>query len=257
MKKRIITVLLALTLLVCLSVSVFAESQLWNITDDAGLLSEEEYTQLEGYAESVSETYGVGVYVVTIDNYEDYYDSPYETAWQIYHEYTLGEGEDRDGIILLLSMSNRQFANFVYGPKASYAFDEYGILELNDWYLGDFGSDDWAGGLNHFVAGCEDFLAKAAAGEPVRRNPTGTLLLITLGCMVFALIICCILKGKMKSVRTGSHANAYVVGALSVTASRDQFTHTTETRTKIEKESSSGSSSSESGGGGHGSSGSF
>ena len=54
MKKRIITVLLALTLLLCLSVSVFAESQLWNITDDAGLLSDEEYTQLESYAESVS-----------------------------------------------------------------------------------------------------------------------------------------------------------------------------------------------------------
>ena len=34
MKKRIITVLLALTLLLCLSVSVFAASQLWNITDD-------------------------------------------------------------------------------------------------------------------------------------------------------------------------------------------------------------------------------
>ena len=245
MKKRIITILLALTLLVCLSISVFAESQLWNITDDAGLLSDEEYTQLESYAESVSETYGVGVYVITIDNYEDYYDSPYETAWQFYHEYTLGEGDDRDGIILLLSMDNRQFANFVYGPKADYAFDEHGVLELNDWYL------------NHFVAGCEDFLAKAAAGEPVRRSTTGPILLITLGSMVFALIVCLILKGKMKSVRTVTHANAYVVGALNVTASRDQFTHTTETRTKIEKESSSSSGSSESGGGGHGSSGSF
>ena len=257
MKKRIITILLALTILLCLSVSVFAESQLWNITDDAGLLSDEEYTQLESYAESVSETYGVGVYVITIDNYEDYYDSPYETAWQFYHEYTLGEGEDRDGIILLLSMDNRQFANFVYGPKADYAFDEHGVLELNDWYLDDFRNDDWAGGLNHFVAGCEDFLAKAAAGEPVRRSTTGPILLITLGSMVFALIVCLILKGKMKSVRAGTHANAYVVGALNVTASRDQFTHTTETRTKIEKESSSSSGSSESGGGGHGSSGSF
>ena len=146
MKKRIITVLLALTLLLCLSVSVFAESQLWNITDDAGLLSDEEYTQLESYAESVSETYGVGVYVITIDNYEDYYDTPYETAWQFYHEYTLGEGDDRDGIILLLSMDNRQFANFVYGPKADYAFDEHGVLELNDWYLDDFRNDDWTGG---------------------------------------------------------------------------------------------------------------
>ena len=117
MKKRIITVLLALTLLLCLSVSVFAESQLWNITDDAGLLSDEEYTQLESYAESVSETYGVGVYVITIDNYEDYYDSPYETAWQFYHEYTLGEGDDRDGIILLLSMTSTAFSSSMTGTS--------------------------------------------------------------------------------------------------------------------------------------------
>lgn len=173
MKKRIITVLLALTLLLCLSVSVFAESQLWNITDDAGLLSDEEYTQLESYAESVSETYGVGVYVITIDNYEDYYDSPYETAWQFYHEYTLGEGDDRDGIILLLSMDNRQFANFVYGPKADYAFDEHGVLELNDWYLDDFRNDDWAGASTTLLPAVRTSLQRqppvspSAAARPV------------------------------------------------------------------------------------------
>ena len=257
MKKRIASILLALTLLVCLSVSVFAESQLYYITDDAGILTEAENTQFEQYAQSVSQTYGVGVYVITINNYEDYYDSAYETAWQFYHNYTLGEGEDRDGIILLLSMDNRQFATFVYGPNAEYAFDEHGVLELNDCFLDDFHSDDWAGGVNHFLSGCEEFLAKAAAGAPVRRNPTGTIVLIALGCVLFSLIVCLILKSKMKSVRTGTHANAYIAGALNVTASRDQFTHTTETRTKIEKESSSGSSHSESGGGGHGSSGSF
>ena len=167
MKKRIIRLSLVLALMLCLSVSVFAESQLWNITDDAGLLSDEEYTQLESYAESVSETYGVGVYVITIDNYEDYYDSPYETAWQFYHEYTLGEGDDRDGIILLLSMDNRQFANFVYGPKADYAFDEHGVLELNDWYLDDFRNDDWYQGFADYIDGCAEFMRRAADGQPV------------------------------------------------------------------------------------------
>lgn len=35
MKKRIIRLSLVLALMLCLSVSVFAESQLWHITDDA------------------------------------------------------------------------------------------------------------------------------------------------------------------------------------------------------------------------------
>lgn len=58
------------------------------------------------------------------------------------------------------------------------------------------------------------------------------------------MIVCLILRGKMKSVRKGTHADAYVTGSLNLTASRDQYTHTTETRTKIEHESS------DSGGGG-------
>ena len=37
MKKRMIRLSLVLALILCLSVSVLAESQLWNITDDAGI----------------------------------------------------------------------------------------------------------------------------------------------------------------------------------------------------------------------------
>ena len=257
MKKRILTVLLSLLLLLSLSVSCFAESQLYYITDDAGILTAEQDGQLETYAEGISQDYGVGVYVVTIDDYTEYYDSVYETAWQIYHAYDLGEGGDRDGVILLLSMDNRQFATFFYGPKVEYAFDKHGQAMLEDWFLDDFHADDWANGIYGFLSGCQDFLQKAAEGNPVRRSPWGTIALIALGSVVFALIICVLLKGKMKSVRKAVHAAAYISGDLNLTASRDQYTHTTETRTKIENESSGGSSHSESGGGGSGRSGSF
>ena len=101
-------------------------------------------------------------------------------------------------------------------------------------------------------------LALAASGTPVRRSPWGTIAIIALASCVFSLIVCMLLRGKMKSVRMARQANAYVSGELNVTASRDQYTHTTETRTKIEHESSSGGGShTESGGGGSGRSGSF
>ena len=74
MKKRIIRLSLVLALMLCLSVSVFAESQLWHITDDAGILTESQNIELETYAENISQDYGVGVYVVTVDNYEDGWD---------------------------------------------------------------------------------------------------------------------------------------------------------------------------------------
>ena len=257
MKKRFLTVLLTLVLLACLSVSVLAESQLYRITDDAGILTAEQDGQLESYAESISQDYGVGVYVVTIGDYTEYYDSVYETAWQIYHAYELGEGADRDGVILLLSMDNRQFATFFYGPQAEYAFDKHGQAMLEDYFLEEFHADNWFGGIYGFLSGCQEFLHRAAEGDPVRRSPWGTLGLIALGSIVFALIICVLLKAKMKSVRKAVQASAYVSGDLQLTASRDQYTHTTETRTKIENESSGGGSHSESGGGGSGRSGSF
>ena len=258
MKKRIVTVLLTLVLLLSLSASVFAESQLWHITDDAGVLTTEQDAQLEEYAEAVSWAYDVGIYVVTVSDHTDYYDDPYETAWQIYHGYDLGEGDDRDGVILLISVEQRQFATFFYGPKAEYAFDKHGQKMLEDYFLDDLRADDWANAMNHFIAGCDEYLSQAASGHPVRRSPWGTIALIALASVVFALIVCVLLKAKMKSVRKAAQANAYVSGELQVTASRDQYTHTTETRTKIEKESSSsGSSHAESGGGGSGRSGSF
>lgn len=248
MKKRIIRLSLVLALMLCLSVSVFAESQLWHITDDAGILTESQNIELETYAETISQDYGVGVYVVTVDNYEDYYDSAYE----------LGEGADRDGVILLLSMDNRQFATFFYGPRAEYAFDKHGQEKLEDYFLDHFRADDWANGIYGFLSGCDEFLSLAASGTPVRRSPWGTIAIIALASCVFSLIVCMLLRGKMKSVRMARQANAYVSGELNVTASRDQYTHTTETRTKIEHESSSGGdSSAESGGGGSGRSGSF
>ena len=213
---------------------------------------------METYAENISQDYGVGVYVVTVNNYEDYYDSAYETAWQIYHAYELGEGADRNGVILLLSMDNRQFATFFYGPRAEYAFDKHGQEKLEDYFLDHFRADDWANGIYGFLSGCDEFLSLAASGTPVRRSPWGTIAIIALASCVFSLIVCMLLRGKMKSVRMARQANAYVSGELNVTASRDQYTHTTETRTKIEHESSSGGdSSAESGGGGSGRSGSF
>ena len=282
MKRRFVCILLAALLLLGLCCTTFAESpaatepQLWNITDTVGLLTEDEDWTLEERAEEISTQYGVGVYLLILEDYSEYYDDPYETAYEFYHEYTLGEGEDRDGVILMMSMSNRKYATFFYGPKAEYAFDAYGQSTMEEEFLDNFRDDDWYGGFTDYLEVCADYLAKAEAGSPVRGADSSgddasaggldigsiaTTLLVCLGISaVIALIICLILRGKMKSVRKGTRADAYVAGSLNLTDSRDQYTHTTETRTKIEHESSDdggGGSSACSGGGGSGRSGSF
>lgn len=277
MKRRIVCILLAALLLLGLCCTAFAEApaatepQLWNITDTVGLLTSDEDLTLEARAEEISAQYGVGIYLLILEDYSEYYDDPYETAYELYHQNTLGMGEDRDGVILLMSMSDRKYATFFYGPKAEYAFDAYGQELMEEEFLDDFRDDDWYDGFEDYLEVCDEYLARAEAGDPVRGDYSsaggssvsgiGTTILVCLGISaVIAMIVCLILRGKMKSVRKGTHADAYVTGSLNLTASRDQYTHTTETRTKIEHESSDsdgGGSSACSGGGGSGRSGSF
>ena len=261
MKRRIVCILLVALLLLGLCCTAFAEApaatepQLWNITDTVGLLTSDEDLTLEARAEEISAQYGVGIYLLILEDYSEYYDDPYETAYELYHQNTLGMGEDRDGVILLMSMSDRKYATFFYGPKAEYAFDAYGQELMEEEFLDDFRDDDWYDGFEDYLEVCAEYLERAEAGDPVRGDDSsaggsdgsgiGTTILVCLGISaVIAMIVCLILRGKMKSVRKGTHADAYVTGSLNLTASRDQYTHTTETRTKIEHESS------DSGGGG-------
>lgn len=276
MKRRLACIVLAALLLLGLCCTAFAEApatepQLWNITDTVGLLTSDEDLTLEARAEEISAQYGVGIYLLILEDYSEYYDDPYETAYELYHQNTLGMGEDRDGVILLMSMSDRKYATFFYGPKAEYAFDAYGQELMEEEFLDDFRDDDWYDGFEDYLEVCAEYLERAEAGDPVRGDYSsaggssvsgiGTTILVCLGISaVIAMIVCLILRGKMKSVRKGTHADAYVTGSLNLTASRDQYTHTTETRTKIEHESSDssgGGSSACSGGGGSGRSGSF
>ena len=235
------------------------EDEPWHIIDEAGLLSDGDLRALERQAQSIEEAYGCGVYVVTLQDYTEWYDGTLSDAIaELYHGFTLGAGPDRDGILLLLSMADRDYGLFVYGPAASYAFSEDGRAVLEGRFLSDFGADDWSAGFAHYLDGCEDFLAQAAAGEPIgpAKAPLGTCVLLgaVIGVAV-ALIVCLVLKARMKSVAKGSQADAYVTDrGLSLTGRSDQFSHVVTSRHKKAKESKG---SSFTGGGGSGSTGKF
>ena len=227
------------------------------VTDEAGLLSDQERQALEQKAREVSEQYSCGVYAVTVDDFRDYDDSGvFDTAVAVYHGCNLGEGNDRDGILLLLSMADRDYAMFVYGPFANEAFNSYGQEQLEQVFLDDFADDDYRGGYEDYLSTCADFFERAAQGHPVRK-PLIKVLPLALGIgLGLALLVCLMLKAKMKSVRQGAEADAYVTAeGLNLTEQYDHYTHTTETRRKISSDSDS--STSHSGGGGSGSSGKY
>lgn len=228
------------------------------VFDVSDLLSYEEWDELESRAAAISEHQHCGVYFALVDDYRDYGDGDvYEVTYQLYHSNQLGIGDDRNGIFVLLSMNERDYAMFVYGEYAEYAFDEFGQERLEERFLGTFGDDDWYGGISNYLDACDEFLTKAQEGEPVRPAYWMQCFIATgVSCLV-AGVICFFLMGRMKTVHKKTEANAYLTkGGLNLTEQYDRYTHTTETSTKIEKDNSS-SSQSESGGGGSGRSGKF
>ena len=123
------------------SCAAASEPQLYTVTDAAGLLTDEQNLQLEKQAAETAAKYGVGVYIVTVDDYRDVDEAGvYEATYGIYHTYTMGKGAERSGIMLLLSMTDRNFGLFRYGERAEYAFTAYGLKQLEKSFLPQFGT---------------------------------------------------------------------------------------------------------------------
>lgn len=258
MKKRIFMLLLALCMTVLLGICVCAltsDPQLPYVTDVAELLSDDETLKLTQMALQVEERYGVGVYMVTVEDYSAFDPAGvYEATCGIYHEYTMGVGDEREGIMLLLSMKERDYALFRYGKQTAYAFDDYGLAKLEEEFLDNFAQNDWTGGFEDYVGTCAQYLEKAAAGKPVRKSPMTMILIFWAIALAISAVVCAVFVGQMKTVHKGTSAAGYA-GNLTLTEQFDQFTHRTESRRRIERSSSS--SHSESGGGGSGRSGKF
>ena len=277
MKRKLTALLLVLLLAVTLVTPALATGS-W-IRDDAGLLTANETAVLAQQAQQLADTYGVGVYIRTVDDYADDGFSDVETAsYTLYHDDALGVGDGRDGILLLLSMSSREYATFVYGDTAEPIFPSAALQRLEDDFLDDFRDDDWYDGFSDYIDGCADILSGDASdagsggyvydttdadsdtGEvfPFRLLARNFVIALALSCVI-ALLVCLILKMRMRSVRRQTEARAYVTPeGLHLTRRDDIYTHTTVTRHKIERGNDrSGSGADFSGGGGHGRSGSF
>lgn len=261
MKKRFLTLFLALLAALTLTVPAWAEQQPGDafVYDMADLLSDEDEAYLEDLANQISWRYDCAIYIVTVDDYTDYGDSPHNAAAAIYNgEYDdkpLGIGENREGILLMLSMWGRDYDLFVRdGGTAQYAVGDYARDKMTEVFLDNFADDDWLGGFEDYLNACAEDLALAEMGTPVQKPLTSSLLPgLAIGIGV-ALVICMSLKGMMKSVRRSARADIYVTEeGLDLTEQSDVYTHTTETRVKIERDNDSH----DSGGGGSSTSGKF
>ena len=293
MKKRLLSLLLLSLLLTLLLPAAHAaeaeQTQVFPyVLDNASLLSDSQRQTLEDKAAALSEEHGCALYIVTVDDHRSYNSDVYEAAKGIFQYYDLGLGDEHDGVILLLSMRDRDYAFTGHGPKGETICGYESSWIIEDEFLDNFRNNDWNGGFTDFLDSCGERLTTLENGGDLTEGadiitgidgleyhdynapgaeqgmPTAFKLgIVVIVPLLLALIVCSVFKAQMKTAKEQSRADEYLVPhSMDLRVKQDTFTHRTETRTRIESNSGSrggggGGSSFHSGGGFSGRSGKF
>lgn len=146
MKKRIAALISAVFVLLALCIPAAADGASY-IFDVSGALSAEDWAALEAQAQDLSDRYGCGVYAAIVDDSDEYGSDVSDASERIYADNGFGLGEAHNGIFLLLSLSDRNYALHVDGHDAMTAFSSAAQDMVEESFLPALGDDDWAGGL--------------------------------------------------------------------------------------------------------------
>ncbi|MBR5260194.1 MAG: TPM domain-containing protein [Eggerthellaceae bacterium] len=258
------------------------DPQLPHVVDAVGILSESEVAALEQQAQAIEDQYDFGVYMVVVEDYTLFSPtSVFDAATTIYKDYSLGVGPGKDGLMLLLSMWDRDYSLITYGDRGNYAFNDEGRNYMTDYFLDDFAYDEWYVGFADFLEVSAMYLDAAEAGTPyfaeggsdgsggtnvpvTTDEALGTIGIYLLAVLLIPLIISFLIiksmDAKMRSVAAAVHASQYVTNPLELTEQSDSFSHVTRIVTAIPKNDShdfGGGPSISHGGGFSGSSGKF
>ncbi len=262
--KRVLSVFLAALLLIALAVPACAAENY--IFDEAGLLTEEGRAELNDTAQEISQRTGCGVYFLSIPDYTVYgKDTIYDTAVWLFEQKGLGTGENKDGVLLVLSMAGRDYSLIAHSFGDT-ALTDSGKDYVTEHCLDSFGENDWYYGVYHYLNATDTLLTQARNGDVYDRDKVSSGSLWTWSLVVglsLALIVCLTQNAmQKKKVREQTQALGYLKGgSVNITHRSERYTHTTETRVKInnDKDNSSGggSSYSHSSGGYSGKSGKF
>lgn len=211
------------------------------LLDDAGLLTDAEAAELLNQLDEVSERQNFDVVIITVDSLGD--ETAQQFADEVYEACGYGYGEDHDGILLLISMEDRDWAISTTGYGIT-AFTRSGQEYLVDQFKPDLSDGNYLKAFQIFAEKSDDFLTQAANGEPYGKGnmpyiPLSWLHIVIaagIGLLIGGITVG-VMAGGMKSVRRQAAAKDYLrEGSLNVTDSRDVFLYRTLDRRERPKE---------------------
>lgn len=224
------------------------------LVDQADLLTPEEEADLLTQLDEISEKHQHDIVIVTVDAIGDKTPTEFADDFFDYHGY--GMTDDFNGILLLLSMEERDWAISTSG-KSIAAFTDKGQSYLVDQFISDISEAEYAKGFKKFINLCDDYLEQYEKGTPYNyghmpKKPLAWfwLPIMLLAAYNIAWLVVSTMKDQLKSVRRQMAANDYIMrDSFELLDNRDLFLYRNIVATPIPRNTNSGS------GGGGGSSG--
>jgi len=253
--KRTFLILIAL-LMLCFAMAAPVSAASGDfVTDGAGILTDQQRQELNSKAADITKKYecDVRIYIVKDMGTTD----AYEYAKTVYRDNKFGYGSEQSGLLLMLSMKDRDYALIAYG-FGNTAFTDHGKdVMLNNFILPKLKDDKYYDAFLAYLNKAEEYLGMARAGTPfdlntdpdVQARNKGALIAVNIIIpIVVALIVCLIFRSQMKTARRQRAAASYIPqGGFVLTNSNDTYLHSTEVRKTIEDKSSGGTTTDSSG----------
>lgn len=224
------------------SQAIPSEHLLGRVVDDAGLLTDDEASELQQKLDEISERQQFDVVVVTVNSLDGKYVQDYADDFYDYNGY--GMGTDRDGVLLLISMEDRDWYMTTCGFGIT-AITDAGREYISEQFLSDLSDGEYLSAFETYADLCDQFVTQAKTGDaydvnnmpkqpfPLVRN----LLIALVAGFVIALLIVEGMRRSMKSVRMKGAAADYVrPGSLAVTGQYDRFLYAHTSRTERPKD---------------------
>lgn len=218
-----------------------------HVSEESELISPLEVDSLNDLAKEVSNRHNCEVYILVVDDFTTSGKSDiYDFAQDVYGRQGLGYGSDHCGVMLTLSMEDRDYNILAHGDYANMAFTDYGKDLLSEVFLDDFRNGNWYQGFYDFINECDSMMQLADEGNPVDVPPAkkapvpvkvaGSAVLASIFALFSANGQVNSLKRGMKTAKKATRATEYI-GSVNLRVKDDVFVNRIVTRTPIERSS--------------------
>ena len=154
------------------SMAVYAadgfSSEYERLLDTASILSDEEQDEITELLDELSERQKMDVTIATVENLDNY-NSIEACADDLYDYCNFGYGTDRDGLMFVVSMEEREWHISTCGYGIT-AFTDAGIQYVGGQMLDSLADGDYAQAFRIYAACCDDLIDQARAGHPFDKD---------------------------------------------------------------------------------------